>query len=58
VLHLVLHGIPEINKQIMLGAQTGKNSLAKEDTVTSDFIGKLILKNYFLKFLLKILIYI
>lgn len=33
----------------MLGAQTGKSSLAKEDTLTSDFIGKLIFKKYFFK---------
>jgi len=29
----------------MLGTQTGKNSLVKEDTLTSDFVGKLITKN-------------
>ena len=39
VTHLVLHGIPEINKQLMLDNVARKTQLTKEDTNTTDFIG-------------------
>ena len=45
VTHLVLHGIPEINKQLMLDNVAGKSLLTKEDTNTTDFVGML----YFLR---------
>ena len=40
VVHMVLHGIPEINKQMLNdnSNQLHKTSLAKEDTITSDHI--------------------
>jgi hypothetical protein len=43
VTHLVLHGIPEINKQLMLDNVAGKTQLTKEDTNTTDFIGEIYL---------------
>lgn len=38
--HLILHGIPEINKQMMLDTQNlvHKTYLAKEDFNTSDYL--------------------
>jgi hypothetical protein len=40
VVHLILHGIPEINKQMLNdhSNQLHKASLAKDDTITSDHI--------------------
>ena len=40
VTHLVLHGVPEINKQLMLDNVVGKQLLTKEDTNTTDFVGR------------------
>ena len=41
VAHMVLHGIPEINKQLMLNdkEKVCKTSLTKEDMTITDFVG-------------------
>ena len=41
VAHMVMHGIPEINKQLMLANanEIHKTSLSKEDMLTTDFVG-------------------
>ena len=44
MVHLVLHGIPEINKQMLNDNenQIHKITLIKEDTITSEHIGSYI----------------
>lgn len=42
--HLILHGIPEINKQLMLDTtnEIHKSTLTKEDVSTSDYVSKVL----------------
>jgi hypothetical protein len=39
VAHLILHNIPEINKQLMIEPGIHKTTLTKEDANTCDFVG-------------------